>query len=167
MIDNISTADIEALVAKHDLTNIQINGWVPLHKLCHLFNDVVDVHGDSAAQIFVAMGMKIAEQSEFPPETLSNLTIPIMIMGWNDHYRANHRGGTLPDITPKQISEREYELHMVGEEHPYPYDMTYGMVYGFCRTLLNKDTKFRVSYADNHSPYTIWEQGVILKVTWS
>lgn len=166
MINNIVTSDIETLIAKHGLDRVQTTDWVRLNTLCQLFNDITEFHEGSSAQIFVAMGMKIAEQSEFPPEMLSGLTLPMILMGWNDHYWMNHRGGTLPEIVSRKISEHEYELRMVGEEHPYPYNMTYGMVYGFCRTLLPKHTKFHIWYEDNYSPYTTWHNGVILRTSW-
>lgn len=168
MVDNLITPDIEHLVRKHHLDDIQLDSWVPLSNLCNLFNDVAGTMGGGATQAFVAMGMKIAEQSEFPPEMLQNLTMPIMMMGWDDHYKANHRGATLPAIQTVQISDTVYELHMPGEEHPYPYDMTYGMAYGFCRRLLSRRelNNFVVEYDKDHSPQSDWTEGVILRVKW-
>ena len=166
MVDNLSTPDIKTLIVKHGLDKIELTDWVPLHKMCDLFNDVAASQAGGASQTFVVMGMRIAEQSEFPPEMLEHLTVPVMVMGWDDHYKVNHRGGTLQAIVPKKISETQYEIHMVGLAHPDPYDMTYGMVYGFCRKLLPKGTKFTVSYDEVHSPYNQWQDGVILKVQW-
>lgn len=166
MIHNIATEDIASLAEKHGLNGVTVEDWVPLSKMCALFNDVAASVGGGAEQVFIGMGMRIAEQSEVPPEMRANLTLPVMLMGWNDHYNANHRGGNLPDIISRKIGEREYELHMEGKAHPYPYNMTYGMVYGFCRTLLPQNTTYHVVYEEQHSPYSTWENGVIIRVTW-
>lgn len=134
--------------------------------MCALFNDVTQDEGADASRAFVAMGTRIAEQSEFPPEMRENLTLPMMLMGWNDHYQVNHRGGTLEPVVPKQVSETEFELHLPGDGYPYPYDITYGMVFGFCRMLLPDGQKYRVAFDDPQAVYNNWQNGVILRITW-
>ncbi|MEL6404324.1 MAG: hypothetical protein AAFR81_08155 [Chloroflexota bacterium] len=148
------------------MDNIALDEWVPLQSLCDLFNEFYESAPGNAEQAFVAMGMRIAEQSEFPPEMKEQLTLPIMLMGWDDHYQANHRGGHLPPVRTKQISETSYGLHVPGNEYPYPYNVTYGMIFSFGKMLLPAGTHCNVSYDEKRSPYDTWENGVIIKVSW-
>ena len=166
MIQNLASREIDAFAEKHGLANISLHDWVPLQSLCDLFNEFYDSAPANAEQAFVAMGMRVAEQSEFPPEMIAELTLPVMLMGWDDHYKANHRGGDLPPVRTKQISDTEYELHMLGEAHPYPYNMTYGMIFSFGKMLLPTGTHCNVSYDEKRSPYGTWENGVVIKVSW-
>lgn len=166
MIQNLASDEISAFARKHGLADIALDDWVSLQSLCDLFNEFYDSAPANAEQAFVAMGMRVAEQSEFPPEMLEQLTLPIMLMGWDDHYKVNHRGGELPSVRTKQLSETSYELHMPGEDHPYPYNMTYGMIFSFGKMLLPANAHCKVSYDEKKSPYSTWENGVILKVSW-
>ena len=163
MVDNMASQHVEDLIEKHGLENIQLDDWIPLQPMCDFFNDVVEKGG--SGQAFVAMGMKIAEQSEFPPEMRESLTLPMMLEGWDSHYQANHRGGTLPRVETVQKSDTSYELHLP-EAHVYPYDLAYGMVYSFCKMLLPPDTNFSVTYDPDHTPYENWSDGVIIRVVW-
>lgn len=164
MVDNLISEDISHLIEEHGLANIDVDDWIPAQQMFDLFNDVVD-HGGST-QAFVAMGMRIAEQSEFPPEMLQQLTLQAMMEGWNDHYQANHRGGHVPPTETVKLSETAYELHLKGEEHLYPYDVTYGMIYSFCKRLLPDGADFRVYYDEEYDPYEDWTNGVIIHVEW-
>lgn len=166
MVDNLETPQIKSLVERVGLDDIRANQWVPMEQMVQLF-DMIDQAKSSSTQAYVAMGMRIAEQSEFPPEMLKDLTMETMIMEWDTHYRINHRGGNLPEIKSVQTGETSYELHMEPpQRHPYPYDMTYGMVYAFCRRLLPKGTNAVVKYDDMKSPYNDPSNGVVLQVSW-
>ncbi|MEO0565496.1 MAG: hypothetical protein AAF125_25540, partial [Chloroflexota bacterium] len=164
MVDNLATSDIQDIIERHGLGDIQPGDWVPLHEMCGMFNDAEAILGGGAAQVYVAMGMKIAEQSEFPSEMLESLTMEVMLMGWNDHYKANHRGAQLADVASHKISDTSFELHFPADGYPYPYNLAYGMAFGFCKKLLPKGINFKVEYDDVHSPYADWTEGVVLRV---
>lgn len=163
-IENISSNTIDDLRKKHGLIEIDTDSWYPLQKIFGLFNDIAEKYG---TQPFVAMGMKIAEQSEFPPEMLgSTVSMAQILEGWQAHYEANHRGGTLPPVETKKVADDYYQL-ICQPDHLYPFDLVYGMAYGFCKLLLPKGTRFIVAYDEKLNPMLREESdGVIVNIKW-
>ena len=163
-VENISSSTIDDLRKKHGLVEIDTEKWYPLQKVFGLFNDISEKYG---TQPFVAMGMKIAEQSEFPPEMLGSTVSMVQILeGWQAHYEANHRGGEYPPVETKKISDDHYQL-ILKPDHLYPYDLVYGMAYGFCKLLLPQGTDFTVAYDEKLNPMLKEDdQGVVVDVKW-
>ncbi|MDX2162400.1 MAG: hypothetical protein SF162_13820 [bacterium] len=166
-IDNIGADTYRALAKAQGLGDIDRESWVPLQPIFDLFNQVVEMDTGST-QSFVAMGLRIAEQSAFPPELQNDRTLIGILEGWMSHYAANHQGAPLPPVTTHRISDQHYELHLL-PEHLYPYDLVYGMAYGFCRLLLPAGSHFSVTYKANHSPYEddAQEKTIIVSVRWT
>jgi hypothetical protein len=163
-VENVGSGEFEDLIAKHNLNNIDTEKWYPVQQVFDLFNDMTERAG-GIGQVFVAMGMKIAEQSDFPPELKQELTLIGILEGWQEHYAVNHRGADLPPVTTKKLGDSHYQL-VLRPDHLYPYDLVYGMAYGFCKLLLPKGTKFVVKYADDFNPYKGYSQGVVIDVSW-
>ncbi len=163
MVRNLEAEMIEPVIAEHGLATIKHDEWYPLQIVFDAFNDMMKRYNNT--QLFVAMGMKIAEQSEFPPELQGQVTLPMMLIGWQEHYEANHRGGTLPPVETIQIADNHYQL-VLQANHLYPFNLVYGMVYGFCRLLLPEGTYFVVEYDDVHTPYGDYGDKVIINITW-
>jgi|GEM_PF-1517866 len=162
-VENISSSMIDDLRKKHDLVEIDTEKWYPLQRVFDLFNDISEEYG---TQPFVAMGMKIAEQSEFPPEMLgSEMSMVQILEGWQAHYEANHRGGTLPPVVTKKVSDNHYQL-VLPSNHLYPFDLVYGMAYGFCKLLLPKGTQFTIRYDDEKNPLSSDDTEVVVNVQW-
>ncbi|MEO1287468.1 MAG: hypothetical protein AAFV93_06840 [Chloroflexota bacterium] len=163
-VDNISGDSISEFRSKHGLSNIDTNQWYPLQQVFDLFNDIAQ---ELSTQAFVAMGMKIAEQSEFPPEMLGNeLSLVQILEGWQAHYEANHRGGDLPPVETIKVADTHYQL-VFAHNHAYPYDLVYGLAYGFCKLLLPKGSQFMVAYDEQLSPMQKSEtDNVIVNITW-
>lgn len=164
-VDNVSANTIKALREKHDLTTIDVESWYPLQKVFDLFNDIAAEYG---TQPFVAMGMKIAEQSEFPPEMLGNaLSLAQILEGWQAHYEANHRGGKLPETKTIKVVDNHYQI-VLAHNHAYPFDLVYGMAYGFSKLLLPQGTDFTISYDEHYSPIARNEdEEVIVNIRWA
>jgi hypothetical protein len=164
-IDNISSTTFRPLIERHNLQAVDTTQWYPLQRIFDLFNDIAEQNG---TQPFVAMGMKIAQQSEFPPEMLGHeLSLVEVLNGWQAHYEANHRGGDLPPVETIKVDDTHYQL-ILQPDHLYPYDLVYGMAYGFCRLLLPKGSSFKVAYADGHHPHLDMsgDDHVIINVSW-
>lgn len=164
-IDNLASNNIKELVERHGLDNIDSEKWYPVQKVFDLFNEIVESQSGNT-QPFVAMGMKIAEQSEFPPEMKASLTLPMILNGWQDHYQANHRGASFPPVETVMVNDKHYQL-VCQADHIYPFDLVYGMAFGFCRLLLPKGTDFLVKYDDKHTPYGDFGDKVIINISWS
>lgn len=164
-VDNIGSTTFQPLVEKHGLSNINTDQWYPVQTVFDLFNDIVK---ESGTQPFVAMGMKIAEQSEFPEEMLGHeLSLVEVLEGWQAHYEANHRGADFPPVETVKVSDQHFQL-VLRPDHIYPFDLVYGMVYGFCKLLLPQETDFNVAYEDGHNPYLnhTADTPIIVNVRW-
>jgi hypothetical protein len=162
-VNNLDSVNYAELVAKHGLDNVDTEAWYPLNSVFGLFNDIVAQNRGSSP--FVAMGIKIAEQSPFPPELRNKLTLVGILDGWQDHYEASHRGGTFPPVITKKVDDKHYRL-ILSEHHLYPFDLVYGMAYGFCRLLLGVEANFTVKYDEVHTPYGDHGDKVIIHVSW-
>lgn len=162
-VNNLGTEDIQPLIEKHNLVDIDPDQWYPAQQVFDLFNDVVDKHG--GYQVFIAMGMQIAEQSEFPPEMRETLTLAMILEGWQEHYQANHRGAFLPPVETVKVSDKHYQL-VLRPDNLYPPNLVYGMAYGFCKLLLPSGTPFLVQYDDHLVTYADNGEQVIVNVSW-
>lgn len=162
-VDNIMSSDWKELREKHDLVTIDESQWYPVQKIFNLFNDIVAQYG---TQPFVAMGMKIVERSVFPPEMLNDeLSLIQVLEGWQAHYEANHRGGDFPPVVTRKQADNHYQL-ILDAEHLYPFDLVYGMAYGFCKRLLPSNADFKVSYDETFNPYRNKDEQVIVDIKW-
>ncbi len=163
-VRNMGTDAFDALILKHGFDTVDVDAWYPAQRVFDLFNDVVDSSSGNT-QIFVAMGMQIAEQSQFPPEMAESLTLAMILEGWQIHYQANHRGADLPPVETVKVSDTHYQL-VLSPDNLYPADLVYGMAYGFCKLLLPPETYFSVSYDDEYSPYNDPHGQVIVHISW-
>ena len=161
-IDNIHGEIYKPLLAKYGIEEIDPDGWYPVQYICDVFNDIVK-NGDASSS-FIALGMQIAEQSVFPPE-LEKPTMPMMLLGWNDHYVANHKDGDLPPVETVRLGDQDFQL-VLHPDHIYPFDLVYGLAWGFCKQLLPPNTEFKVSYDEKYSPYVENAEKVVISITW-
>lgn len=162
-VSNLDSTNYAELIKKHGLENVDTEAWYPLNKVFGLFNDIAAQNRGHAP--FVVMGMKITQQSPFPPDMLNGLTLAGILEGWQEHYEASHRGGTLPPVVTEKLGEQNYRL-ILQEDHLYPYDLVYGMAYGFCKLLLPRGTNFKVMYDPEHTPYGDYGDRIIVNVSW-
>lgn len=164
MIDNIRTADYYPLLKKYKLTAVDPDAWYPLAVIFDLFNDIVaEAGGDT--QYFVAMGMQVAKQTEFPPHMEGDLSLRTVIEGWQDLYAYNHRGAELPPIEVYSEGVQQYGVYL-RPDHLYPFDLVYGQAFGFCKRFLDPTSDFVLVYDTHHSPYHDPSEGVILHLGW-
>lgn len=165
-IDNIASDSYQPLIEKHGLENLEEEKWYPLQPFFNFFNEIVEMQGTT--QPFVAMGMKIADHSIFPPEMIGQEVSMVQIIeGWQDHYAVNHRGADLIPVKSQKVADRHYQL-ILDKDHHYPFDLVYGLAFGFCRRMLPEDTDFEVSYDETHSPYNEdYGDKVIINISWS
>lgn len=163
-VDNLNSPNIKDLIKNHGFDEVDMNKWYKGTDVFDFFNAIVRDNRGST-QAFVAMGMKVAEQSDFPPEMRESLTLPMILEGWQAHYEANHRGAALAPVKTVKLGDNHYQLKL-DPAYIYPYDVAYGMAYGFCRLLLPEDAEFRVAYVDGHNPHVGTDDNVIIDIIW-
>lgn len=164
LVSNLASYSFQPLIEAHHLDQIDPDQWYPVQQVFDLFNALVEQNNENT-QPFVAMGMKIAEQSTFPPEMQGKITIAMILEGWQAHYQANHRGGTLPPVTTVKLADNHYQLHL-RPDHLYPFDLVYRMAFGFCRLLLPDEVDFTVRYLEGHNPHETYSDSVIVDIAW-
>lgn len=142
IVDNLQSDEIQPLLEKHGLTNVQPETWYPVEKWLGVMNDLAQ--DANTTPNYVAIGMAVAENVVLPPELQSASLADILHM-WDNIYQMQHRGGNVGSVQIEKIDENHYRsIH----QHIYPDDLTYGLAYGWCRRFLPEGTRFKVSYEE-------------------
>ena len=155
--------EIRPYLEAHGLDHIDPEGWYPVQVCLDMMSDLAQGRPGEVMFDFVAMGLKVAETTHYPPE-FEHLSLPKIFEIGNEGYKTvQHRGGDAGEIV----------LEIVGPKHviqklrtPYPDDVWYGVFYGFCRRYLPPGTHFTLYY-DPKAPRR--EQGAeytLLHITW-
>lgn len=142
-LDNMESENIQPILEKHDLLNIQPDQWYSAQQFLNVLNELSERSNMSSS--FVAIGMAVVEKMVVPPE-LEAASLGEVLAGWNNLYQIQHRGGEIGYIVVEKISDTHYKtIH----RNIYPDDMSYGVAYGLARRWLPKGTPFTVKY-DEH-----------------
>ena len=134
--------EIRPLLEKHGLTDIEPNGWYPLQKWLDVLGDLTEERSGQAMFDFVAVGMKIADMAEFPPE-FDTMPLEQVLSGFSASYQRDHRGGDAGEIIVEPVKEGHVKVVV---RTPYPDDTWYGFVWGLFRRYSSPGTGFRVKY---------------------
>lgn len=163
IVDNLASKSLEDIAIKHGLVNIQMDEWYPAQKVFDFFTEV---ERELGPQTFVAMGMKVAEIGEYPPDLATKEdTLRNLLEGWAEFYTAHHRGADFPNAKTVKLSDTHYHVHFK-HDNLYPFNFPYGIAYGFAKILLPKGKPFTVRYLDGHSPDEIDQEDVIIEIKW-
>ncbi len=160
-VDNLRSDIFLPRLQEAGYLNIHEDEWYQLEPLFNILSEIQDKEDSMSA--FVALGIAIAKESIFPPE-LDTPTIEQILLGWDDHYQYNHRGGSIGNVETKQIADRCYQL-VLSPEYVYPAEIAYGLAHGFCRRLIPKNMHWTVAFDEEKSPYT-GSDVVIINVKW-
>lgn len=157
-IDNVQGYEVMPILEKHNLTNINPDQWYPTHQWLDVLNDLRD-QGNLMSNL-VAIGLQIGTTIPLP----DNLTLPQVLMAWDDAYQHLHRYGDAGSIRCEKVNDKHYKTT---HTDLYPDDFTYGLAYGYARRLLPRGTSFKIYYEpdtprrdDGNAPSTI------LHITW-
>ena len=159
-VENVQSNEIHPYLEKYGLTDIDPHKWYPLQDWLNVINDMAEK--ENLSSTLVAIGMKIYQTIELPPE-VENSTFAEILMGWDNAYQAQHRGGDVGEVLVEPLEDNHYKATI---NIPYPSDMIYGVAYGMGRRFLPDGTHFVVKY-DPDSPR--WEDGgdkTVLHITW-
>lgn len=160
-VDNIQGEEFRPFLEKQGLTNPQADQWYPLQKLMDIFNEM-QTRGGSWSN-FVALGVAVAEHSVKPDAAV---TLVQTLEMWDEFYQVNHRNGKITRVETVKHQPKNYSL-VFDLNHNYPHDFVYGMIYGTCRNLLPKGTKFTVRYDEFYAPTNPNADKVIIHIEWS
>lgn len=144
--DNLQGDELQAIMEKHQIVNLEPMGWYPMSRLMNALNEIAAM-GNSSVR-YVAIGKKIGEVTPIA-EDIENPTLVDALNGWNETYQNIHRGGDVGEIVVKQIAINHY---MTIHNDPYPDDMSYGILYAYGRRFLPPDTAYKVYYDKENLP---------------
>ena len=138
-IDNIQASEIEPILKKYGLTNIEPLNWYLASTWVQVFNDLQESNTTSN---FVAIGMEVGRIIPMPRN--SDFTLPEVLMLWNaELYQPLFRNGDPGTVSYEKVSDTHYvSIH----RHIWPDDFNYGMTYAFARRFLPPKTQFKVYY---------------------
>lgn len=143
--DNLQGEDTRPIVEKHEIADVDPNGWYRVMNLLNALNEIAE--NPNVVFNMVAIGMKIGEVVPMPPE-MKDPSLPDVLMIWDDLYQGLHRNANLGDIVCKKVADKHYTTT---HSNPYPDDMSYGILYAYGKRFLPTGTQFTVFY-DQDSP---------------
>jgi len=117
-IHSMEREAILPLLRKHSFEEIEPDKWYPLQRVLDLFTDIVNDTGGMFNM--VAMGMKVGETIQFPPELTTFEQVLELADAMN---RAAYRNGDPGTIRAERVGERHYRMHV---HLPLPHDLHYG-----------------------------------------
>lgn len=141
-ISNLRADVMQPILEKNNIADIDPETWYSITPLMEAMDDMMKERNFD--EMMVAVGMEVTKVAVNPLE-MPGVTLEDMLMGWNEHFQANHRGGNVGEIISEKLSETSYRIT---HRHIYPDGLNYGMAYAFARAFLPAGTDFSVKYED-------------------
>ncbi|MGB1286125.1 MAG: hypothetical protein ACPG7F_06295 [Aggregatilineales bacterium] len=161
LIQSIRKDDIQPYLKEWNLTDIQPDKWYQQQRWLNVLTDIGASSGEST-NLFVSIGMKIAETAPFLPGFME-ASLEDKYLMWNDIYQNNHRGGDAGIIRGKVIERRHVEIDVC---FPYPDHLEYGAYYGLAKRFLPPGTPFTVRYKDANIRRELGSPSTIYVIQW-
>lgn len=156
---NLNADRFAPFLEEKGLKEVDPSQWYPIELLMDVFEKMED-----DMMSFVAAGMSIAEHS-IMPDNINNPTLEQMIEAWDEHYQVNHRNGAVSTTIPSKVADQHYTIQLQ-VNHTYPYDLVYGLAYGFCKQLLPAGTDFLVEYDEDQNPKAEDPECILVHIKW-
>lgn len=160
LITNINYQDIETIIEKHGLSQVDPQSWYSLQNVLNVLKEISVASGSTFN--FVGIGVAAAQLATIPPE-MENFTLEQILQQYSKLYQMRHRGGNAGSITVEKISDSHLKIIM---DTPYPDDVMYGVMYGYARRLLPAGTRVVVKYDDSQPRVGEGGTVTILHVIW-
>jgi len=157
---HINKENVQPILEKHGLVNIDPEKWYPLQTWMDVLNDIEET--GSSMSDFVSLGLAIAETAVLPPE-IENASFEEFCAGMDYAYQMNHRGGDVGHYVAEKIADGHMKVTVTA---PYPDDQAYGVLYGFARRFLPTSTDFVVEYDENIPRKEMGGTETIVHITW-
>jgi flagellar hook protein FlgE len=160
LTSNLQTEAIAPYLAQFNMDHIDPDEWYPTKNYLDLLNELGEK--ENLTTNFVAIGMTVAETAYMPPE-MEGLPFSEFVLGWNDHYYANHRNADIGSKIVEKVGDRHYQIIM---DSIYPDDMEYGILYGFAKRYLPAGTDFTVWYDEDVQRKDHGGEETVVHVSW-
>jgi len=141
-VKSILHDDIAEILERHQLSNIDPDGWYRVQTLLDVLTEISE--GLNTSSIFVSLGVAAAQLGidGFPP-ALKNLSLPEFFLKYGDVWVSRHRNGDCGSVTCEVVDDKHLIMHV---RTPFPDDIFYGAIYGYARFFCPQDKTFTVSY---------------------
>ena len=155
---NIRRDEIEPLLKKYGLQNIDPKHWYSHQKILDMYREIASGQ-TNVSENLVAIGMAGAKITPLPPEAN---TLVAVIEFHTQFYQYIIRPVVEGEgVFVKRIDEQHYQIRL---NSPYPNDLLYGYFWGLTNRFIPPSTVFSVHWTDNLNHAT--EPGVIIDVKW-
>ncbi len=156
LVKNVNHEDIEPLLKKHGLENIQPMQWYPEQPILDLLKAIADGE-TNVSENMVAIGIKAIETIPFPVEID---TLEKFIGSYGTRQKASSR-----NTTAILVSEVLGQGHgRVVNDTPYPDDLIFGYLWGASKRFLPRGKNFSIK-PQAKTPGTN-DEPVVFDVTW-
>jgi hypothetical protein len=145
LTSSIIHKEIEAILIRHNLNNIDVEAWYPLQDVLDVFNELAAMSNKS--DYFVGIGMAVAQNTyNGLPDAMRKLSLIQFLNGYEQIYLTRQRcceNGDKGYLKPEQVDEHHIVVRM---RVPYPDDLFYGIMYGLARSFRPAGKGFTVKY---------------------
>lgn len=143
LFTNLEHEQIQPVLEKHKLDQIDQSQWYPVQKMLDVFSDISELPGSMFN--FVAIGMAATEYGydNLPPE-MKTMSLDALLLTYSRIWQQRHRNTTSEMIKTEMVDPHHIRITVTT---PYPDDLMYGIFYAYARKLLK--TPFTVKYDDN------------------
>lgn len=143
IINCLNAEHFRPYLEKHHLTHIEQGKWYPFQPFLDVLNELsAESEAGNAMFDFVSIGLRIVEDSAFPPD-LKSIPLKDLLSGWNTFYRLNFRGTDPGEIQGEVVDDKH--VKMIARV-PFADDVVYGIFYGVLRHFLPPRTPFEIFY---------------------
>lgn len=160
LTQNINYQNIQAIIERHHMTQIDPQKWYPLQDLLDILKEIA-VESNSTFN-FVSIGMAAVEVGHIPPE-IAQLSLEEFLHQYDKIYKMRHRHGDAGSITTEKVAPNHLRVTL---KIPYPDDVFYGVIYAYARRFLPTGTRVVVKYDETQPRMAEGGPSTILHVMW-
>jgi hypothetical protein len=157
LLENINYEQIEPILKKYKLDQIDPERWYPAQTLFNIYREVAE--GDNGDENLMAIGVKAAETAVLPPEVT---TLEAFLQLIDPAYRMNFRN--ISDDDSYKVLAMEPGYARVANNTPTPDHAAYGILWGFARMLTGRNSDFRVTALSNTNELS--DEATVFEITW-
>jgi virulence-associated protein VapD len=139
MTKSIFHNDIEDILKRHGMDNIDPQSWYPVQNLMEVFNEV----SKNTSQVFISIGMASAQMSLESMPQIKILPFHTFFASFDSVWQSRHRNGDVGHMQYQRIDDNHLTMTF---RSPYPDDIFYGAFYTYCREIRPKDKNFTVAF---------------------
>ncbi|MEM9950526.1 MAG: hypothetical protein AAF846_02905 [Chloroflexota bacterium] len=134
--------EVIPVLKEFDLYPLEADQWYPQTQVLGAYEAL----NERDFMNLVAVGMKIPDQAEWPPEVV---TVHDALGSLDVVYNMNHRGGEIGEYRYEKTGERSGIMFC---HNPYPSDFDYGLVYRIVQKFRGADSTDMLVKRDESKP---------------